>query len=425
MKTLTEFIHSSLTAYHACDNLKTALAENGFVQLHETADWNVSEGGKYYIVRGGSIIAFTVDSLDDFSYKIVTSHPDSPALKIKENAVKTGELYTTLNTETYGGGIWYTFLDRPLKIAGRVIVKNGSLLESKTVTSPFNVTIPSLAIHQNRDVNDNFSINKQVDLQPLCSLSGAGVTMENLLKSVAGEDVVAHDLFLVNADMPYTFGVNDEFLASPRIDNLTSAYASLQAFLAHEEKSGICVLACLNTEEIGSLSTQGADGDFLETTLRRIAYAFRFDDNEFYKALAASFLLSADNAHAVHPNHPETNDLTNKTVLGGGVVIKTHAGGAYITDAISSAIVKTVFDGANVPYQYFFNNSNLKSGSTLACAAVRHLGVQGADIGIAQLAMHSANECCALIDCEYIQKGMQAFWETTLRAVDGGVIVEK
>ena len=205
---------------------------------------------------------------------------------------------------------------------------------------------------------------------------------------------------------------------------MTSVYASLQALLSHQDKGGICVMACLNNEEIGSLSTQGADGDFLETTLRRIAYAFRFDDNEYYKALAASFLLSADNAHAVHPNHPEVNDPTNKVELGGGVVIKTHAGGAYITDAMSSAIVKTVFDGAGVPYQYFFNNSTLRSGSTLGCAAVRHLGIQGADIGIAQLAMHSANECCALADCTAIEKGMQAFFECTLRAVDGGVIVE-
>ena len=424
MKTLTEFLQDSLTAYHACDNVKAALMENGFLQLHEADDWNVSEGGKYYIVRGGSIIAFTIDSLDDFSYKIVASHTDSPALKIKENAVKTGESYTTLNTEPYGGSMWYTFFDRPLKIAGRVITKNGSVLESKTITSPFNVTIPSLAIHQNREVNEKFAVNKQVDLQPLCALSNAGVSMENLLQKIANESVVSHDLYLVNADMPYTFGVNDEFLASPRIDNLTSVYSSLQAFLSHEEKSGICVLACLNNEEIGSLSLQGADGNFLDSTLRRIAYAFRFDDNEFYKALAASFLLSADNAHAIHPNHPETSDPTNKAVLGGGIVIKSHASGAYITDALSSAIVKTVFEKADVPYQYFFNNSNARSGSTLGCAVMRHLGVQGADIGIAQLAMHSANECCAVEDCTIMEKGLRAFYESTLRAVDGGIVID-
>ena len=425
MIALTDFLKDSFTAYHVCKNIKTVLAENGFLQLHETDDWNLSENGKYYIVRDGSIIAFTIDSLDDFAYKIVASHSDSPALKVKETAVKTGELYTTLNTETYGGGIWYTFFDRPLKIAGRVVVKNDSILESKTVTSPFNVTIPSLAIHQNRDVNEKFAVNKQVDLQPLCSLSKEGVTMDSLLETIAGENVISHDLYLVNADMPYTFGVNDEFLASPRIDNLTSVYASLQAFLSHEEKSGICVMACLNNEEVGSLSFQGADGNLLEAALRRISYAFHFDDNEYYKALSSSFLLSADNAHAVHPAHSEVSDPTNRTALGGGVVIKSHAGGAYITDGMSSAIVKTILDNAEVPYQYFLNNSTLKSGSTLGCAVMRHLGIRGADIGIAQLAMHSASECCAIADCEYMQKGMQAFFESTLRTVNGGMIIER
>ncbi len=424
MISLTDFLKDSLTAYHVGENIKAVLAENGFLQLHETDDWNLSENGKYYIVRGGSIVAFTIDSLDDFAYKIVASHSDSPALKIKENAVKTGELYATLNTEPYGGGIWYTFFDRPLKIAGQVIIKNDSILESKTVTSPFNVTIPSLAIHQNRNVNEEFAVNKQIDLQPLCALSNAGVTMDDLLKKIAGENVISHDLYLVNADMPYTFGIDNEFLASPRIDNLTSVYSSLQAFLSHEEKSGICIMACINNEEVGNLSFQGAEGDLLEATLRRISYAFHFDDNEYYKALLSSFLLSVDNAHAVHPAHPEVSDPTNRTTLGNGVVIKSHAGGAYITDAMSSAVVKTILDNAGVPYQYFLNNSTLKSGSTLGCAVIRHLGIRGADIGIAQLAMHSASECCAIVDCEYMQKGMRAFFESTLRAVDGGMIIE-
>ena len=285
MKKLTEFLSESLTAYHACDNLRQALLENGFLQIYESDDWNLTENGKYFIVRGGSVIAFTVDSLDDFAYKIVAAHPDSPALKIKEHPLNTGAYYSTLNTETYGGGIWYSFFDRPLKIAGRVVTRNGALLESKTVTSPFNVTIPSLAIHQNRQVNDGFAVDKQVDLQPLVALSDAGLTMENLLQNISDGEIVAHDLYLVNAEKPYTFGLNDEFLASPRLDNLTSLYAILNAFLSHKQSSGICIMACLNHEEVGSLSSQGADGDFLETTLRRIAYAFRFDDNE--KACAA------------------------------------------------------------------------------------------------------------------------------------------
>jgi len=201
------------------------------------------------------------------------------------------------------------------------------------------VVIPSVAIHQNREANQGFSVNPQVDLQALVGLSSDVDNSENLLTCIAGENVVAYDLFLVNADMPYSFGLNDEFLASPRIDNLTSVFASLEALAFDEARVGICVAACLDNEEIGSGTAQGAEGDFLEKVLRRIAYSFRFDDNEYYKALGNSFVLSVDNAHAVHPNHPEKSDTTNKTVLGGGIVIKNHANKAYVTDALSADIM--------------------------------------------------------------------------------------
>lgn len=424
MNDLITFLKDSPTAYHACENAKKLLLENGFVPLSETDDWNVPEGGKYFVSRGASLIAFTVDSLDDFAYKIVASHTDSPALKLKGNAVNTSGIYATLNTETYGGGLWYTFFDRPLKIAGSIVKKEENLLLRENVESPFLVTIPSLAIHQNRSANDGFAVNAQVDLQPLLSLNGTAPTMQELLEKIAGTEVVSHDLYLVNADMPYSFGINEEFLSSPRIDNLVSVYTSLRALISHTERSGICVAACLDNEEVGSLSLQGADGDFLENVLRRIAYAFRFDDNEYYKALASSFLLSSDNAHAVHPNHPEKSDPTNKAVLGGGVVIKSHAGKAYITDAMGAAVVKTLFDSEGVPYQHFFNRSDVRSGSTLGAATLRHLSVTGADIGITQLAMHSACECCAKEDCANLEKGLRAYFSHTLRAVDGGFSLE-
>ena len=319
---LVEFLKKSPTAYHACENAVGLLLERGFTRLSETEDWNLAEGGKYFVVRNdSSLIAFTVGALDDFSYKLVTSHADSPMLKLKENPVQKSALYATLNVEPYGGGAWQSFLDRPLAVAGRVIKREGNVLKSETVTSPFLLTIPSLAIHQNRNVNEGFAINKQIDLQPLVGLSGEVESSEAFLEKVAGENVIGYDLYLVNADMPYSFGLNNEFLAAPRIDNLTSMYSSLEAILDEDdERRGICMIACLDCEEIGSSAMQGADGDFLENTMRRIAYALRFDDMEYYKALASSFLLSADNAHAVHPNHPEKADPTNQTVLGGGVV---------------------------------------------------------------------------------------------------------
>ena len=424
-ETLMNFLRTSPTAYQACENAAELLEAHGFTKLSETDDWSICEGGKYYVVRGGSsLVAFTVGSLDDFSYKIAAAHTDSPALKLKENPVKQSGVCATLNVEKYGGGILYSYFDRPLHIAGRVVRRTGSILRSENVVSPFLVTIPSLAIHQNRNVNDGFPISVQVDLSPLCALSGESFNADSILKKIVGENAVSYDLFLANADMPYTLGVDNEFLASPRIDNLTSVSASLQALLSSAESSGICVAACLDNEEVGSLSAQGADGDFLENVLRRIAYALRFDDNEYYKALASSFLLSIDNAHAIHPNHPEKSDSTNKTVLGGGIVIKHHAGKAYVTDAVSSAIAKTIFDNAGVAHQSFFNHSDAKSGATLGSAILRHASMPGADIGLAQLAMHSACECIAWKDYESLISGLSAYFATTLRFTENGICVE-
>ena len=245
-----------------------------------------------------------------------------------------------------------------------------------------------------------------------------------LLENIADDGVISHELFLVNADMPYSFGLNNEFLASPRIDNLTSVFASLNTLISEEERVGICVAACLDNEEIGNGTAQGAGGDFLENVLRRIAYAFRFDDNEYYKALGNSFLLSVDNAHAVHPNHPEKADTTNKTAMGGGIVIKNHANKAYVTDALSSAVVKTLFDNANVKYQLFFNRSDVRSGGTLGTQITRQFGILGVDIGLPQLAMHSSCECFKKSDYEEMEKGITAFYGAKLTRDENGIQID-
>ncbi len=412
MNNLREFLKSSYTAYHAVENVKELLLENGFLQLSEQEDWELCEDGKYFVVRNGaSIIAFTIGSLDHFAYKIAAAHVDSPALKLKEHPEKKAGAYVTLNVEGYGAGIWYSFFDRPLKIAGRVIKRESEQLRAHVVESDFLVSIPSLAIHQNRNVNDGFAVQKQVDLLPLYSLAGED---SRVVEKIAGNGIISYDLYAVNADMPYSFGVNNEFLASPRIDNLTSAYAAIEGLLSHGNSDGICVAAIFDNEEIGSGTSHGADGDFLENVLKRIAYAFHFDDGEYYKALADSFMLSMDNAHATHPNHPEKSDPTNEVKLGGGVVIKSHAGKAYITDAVSSAVVKTILENAGVPYQSYFNHSDAKSGGTLGALAIRHVSVRGADIGIAQLAMHSACESIAAIDYEYMQKCVAAYFSSSI-----------
>lgn len=420
-KMLRDFLNDSLTGYHAVENAKTLLTENGFTALSETEDWQLCENGKYFVERNGSLIAFTVGNLDEFSYKIAATHVDSPALKLKEKPLRRVDSYATLNVETYGGLLRYSFLDRPLRIAGRAVRNIDGRLVSETVQSPFLVTIPSLAIHMNRGVNDGATFNPQVDLQPLL---GLGEDCNEWLERTVGDNAISQELYLVNADAPYTFGVNDEFLASPRIDNLTGVYASLQALLAHADSQGVCVAAMLADEEIGSRTMQGANGSFLETTLKRVAYAFRFDDAEFFKILASSFLLSVDNAHALHPNHPEKSDPTNKTLLGGGVALKSHANKAYTTDAVSAAIVKTVFDRAGVKHQSFFNRSDMPSGSTLGIPAASQLGILAADIGIAQLAMHSACECFALADYEELTNGITAFYSSDIYADENGFIVK-
>ena len=418
---LTEFLNASYTAYQATENARQLLLENGFLPVSETEDWALEENGKYFVDRNGSsLVAFTVGALDDFSFKIVASHTDSPALKLKENAVSLTGAYAKLNAETYGGGIWYSFFDRPLKIAGRVVVNEGGILKSENVASEYFVTVPSLAVHMNRGVNEGFSVNAQTDLQPLFALSENGETPD-FLSGITEKEVVSYDLYLVNADMPYVFGRNGEFLASPRIDNLTSVCSSLEALTAHGESGGVCVAACLDNEEVGSQTLQGAGGDFLENVLRRIAYALKFDDNEYYKALAASFLISLDNAHAMHPNHPEKCDPTNKTTMGGGVVVKSHANKAYTTDALSSAVIKTIFKKAGVKYQTFFNRSDMRSGGTLGAISLSHAGILSADLGLAQLAMHSASECFAKADYEELLNGLTAYYSSNILFGENGV----
>ena len=422
---LTDYLARSLTPYHATQEAISILSNNGFVVLDETEDWDLQVGGKYVVVRGGSsFIAFTIGNLDRFCYKIVAAHTDSPCLKLKENPVKKDGAYATLNVETYGGFNWQTFLDRPLQIAGRVVKDVNGKLVQETVTSSFKVTIPTLAIHQNRDVNNGATLNPQVDLLPLYALDSEEIATERLLQKIGGDGVVSFDLSLVNADMPYTFGVNDEFIASPRIDNLTSVYAGIYSLLSRPQSQGVCVVACLDHEEVGSRSPQGADGEFVPTVLKRIAACLRFDESEYYKALASSFLVSADNAHAMHPNHPEKCDPTNKTLLGGGIAIKQHCSKMYITEGVSSAVLKKIFAKAGVKYQNFFNRSDMKSGSTLGWYLQRTLGTIGADIGIAQLAMHSACECFAKADFDALVGGLEGFFNSEIVYGKDGVTVE-
>ena len=350
MSALNEFLETSYTAYHAVKNAAEYLIANGFSLLSEGEDWNVEEGGKYFVTRGGSsLIAFSVGALDNgLAFRIAASHADSPALKLKDNAVFATGAYEKLNAECYGGGIWYSFFDRPLKIAGRIVESEKGVLRSRVVESDYFVTIPSVAVHQNRGVNEGFAVNAQTDLCPLYSLARQG---GDLVSSFSSAPVAAYDLYLVNAQSPYVFGRNGEFLASPRVDNLTSVFASVEALTSVRAASGVCVAAIFDNEEVGSSTRQGADSSFLRDVLDRILNAIPHSAQAQAQAFANSFVLSADNAHAVHPNFADKADPCNKVILGKGVVVKVNASQKYTTSGLTGAAFTAICEKAGVPVQ--------------------------------------------------------------------------
>lgn len=402
MNGLLQFLETSYTPYHAVNNAQKLLTDHGFTRLHESEKWEIKAGGKYFVVRGGSaLIAFTVG--EKHGYRIVASHTDSPCLKLKNNPVMLSDGYTRLNTEPYGGGIWYSFFDRPLRIAGRTVgkKKNGAL-ESRLYTGGYTLVVPSVAVHMNREVNSNFAPNPQTDLLPLYAVGEGALALP--------ENTVAYDLYLACAQTPFFCGANGELIGTPRADNLTSVYSSLRAIVS-AKPSAVNVCACFDSEEVGSRTLQGAGSDFLRTTLERIAESRKEGKEDFARALSSSFLLSLDNAHAVHPNRPEKCDPTNRPVLGGGIVIKSHADRAYTTDALTCAVVQSIFDKANVKYQHFYNRSDMRSGSTLGAISLAQVGVPSCDIGLAQLAMHSAVETFSKDDYAALEQGLLTFYE--------------
>lgn len=402
---LQTFLEHSLTAYQAVENAARFLESKGFSALSETQPYAVERGGKYYVIRDGSaLIAFSVGRTNTFRF--AASHTDSPAFKVKGDVVSTVENYVKFNVEKYGGGLFYTWLDRPLGIAGRVIVKKDGTLKSVPVVGEETFVIPSVAIHYNRSANDGIKLNPQTDCAPLAALDGAIASVKELFSDRADGTIVDWDLYVVCKEKPFISGAMGEFLSSPRIDNLTSVFSSLEA-LAACRPDAIATVYLADNEEVGSATKQGAGSTFLRETAERVYAAL--GGTELNAALAQSLFLSVDNAHALHPNHPELSDPTNKTLLGKGVVIKRHANQNYTTDAVSSAIVKELFDRAGVPHQDFYMRSDLPCGGTLGAISSSQLSVRSADIGLPQLAMHSAVETMCVLDYDAIKRGIEAF----------------
>ena len=417
---LLEFIEKSPSTYHAIDNVKKALDAIGFTELKEKECWNVEYGKGYYVIRNGSsIIALRMPQSSAKGFHVIASHSDSPTFKLKEKAqMHSEDKYVRLNTEKYGGMIVSTWLDRPLSVAGRVVVKNA---EGKAEVKLVNVDedlliIPNMAVHMNREINNGFVYNPQVDTLPLMALSnakdGKGIFEKKVAEyaGVAAEDILGQDLYLYVREAGRIVGANKEFILSPKLDDLQSAYASMVAFCNVAPKEYINVLAIYDNEEVGSSTMQGANSTLLEDVLQRTAEALKLTNSDYLRLVADSFMISSDNAHAVHPSHPEKADPTNRPYIGGGLVIKYHGSQKYTTDAISGAKMKLFCEQAEVPYQTFFNRSDLVGGSTLGNIATAHVSLSSVDVGMPQFAMHSAVETGGTADTTYARKAFEVFY---------------
>ena len=419
-KGLAEFLNKSYTAFHAVENIKEKLVSAGFSQLSEGERWNITKGGKYFVTRNDtSIIAFKVPQNDYKGFNIVASHSDSPCFKIKENGeiCQAGE-YVCLNTEKYGGMIMSTWLDRPLSVAGRIIVKTEKGLESRLVNVDKDLLIiPNLAIHMDRTVNDGKAYNAQTDMLPLFGdMSRKGQFMDVIADAagVAKADIVAKDLFLYVRQQAGFVGLEEEFICGPKLDDLQCAYTSMEGFMEAEVADSVAVLAVFDNEEVGSGTKQGALSTMMYDTFTRMNKSLGFDEEYYLCALTNSFMVSADNAHSLHPNNAAKADPTNRPVINKGVVIKHHANQQYTTDAVSCAIFTQLAESVGAKVQHFANRSDMAGGSTLGNLSNRQVSLNAVDIGLPQFAMHSCFETAGVKDTEDFAKICKKFYSSTI-----------
>lgn len=428
---LLTFIDSSKSMFHSVDTMKKYFDKAGYTFLPESTKWEIKKGGNYYTTRNNSsILAFQVgELLDDYHFQITASHSDSPTYKVKAVPELEGPFeFLRLNVEGYGGMIDSSWFDRPLSIAGRVLIRENG----KIVNKLFNIDkdilmIPNVAIHLNREVNNGYAYNKQVDLLPL--FSAGELKKGDFDKMVADElgvkveDVISKDLFLVNRQRQCIWGYKDEFVSTPKLDDLQCAFTSMKAFLDSKNEHSINVCVVFDNEEVGSNTKQGAMSTFMKDALMRVNSSLGFGVDEYHQAVAKSFLVSCDNAHALHPNHPELYDQTNRTYLNKGIVIKEAANQKYTTDAFSRAIFLEICKRVDVPVQFFANRSDKVGGSTLGNLSNIQVSLHALDIGIAQLAMHSSYETCGIKDTTYMIEALKEFYSTNIKidCADGAI----
>ena len=421
MNTVTafkSFLDKAHSQYHAIDLLKTQLEENGYICLHEGKAWELTKGGKYYLTRGGSaIVAFRIPEEKPQGFMMSASHCDRPTFKLKENGELTGA-YTRLSTEKYGGMLIAPWLDRPLSIAGRVLVEGEGKVKSRLVDIDKDLLlIPNVAIHMNRKANDGYTWNVAVDTLPLVGGKDAAGKIGQMLEAAAGGKILGHDLYLYVRQNAAVWGAEEEFLSGQALDDLQCAWCCTQGFLQAKGSKAVPVLCVFDSEEVGSSSVQGAASNLLEMSLERICAACGYDLPEM---LSNSFMVSADNAHALHPNHPELSDAKNAPVMNEGVVLKFNSNLRYTTDGVSAAVFRSVCQKADVPVQTYYNRADLPGGSTLGNISLAHVSVLSADIGLAQLAMHSCYETSGTKDIAYLVRAMESFYGASLEVCNDG-----
>lgn len=426
---LSAFLDKSPCNFLAISTIKSHLNANEYQELKLGDKWNIERQGKYYVTKNNSaIFAFVIGNSDlsDKGFNIITAHSDSPCFRIKPNPEMMAEGVIKLNTEVYGGPILYTWFDRPLSLAGRVIVRNHQN-PMKPITKIFRIdepllVIPHLAIHFNRNVNEGNPLSKQQDMLPVAAIVNEEMQKDGLLIRKLQEhlgiaeasDILDFDIMLYNTQKAQLVGFNHEFICSGRIDDLGMAYAAMAALLNSDNTDVTKVMAIFDNEETGSGTKQGAASPVLANILSRIMLSLGYEQEDFMRAVANSFMISADNAHAAHPNYPAKYDPTNRPMIGHGPVIKINANCKYMTDAHSSSVFIELCRKANVPYQYFVNHSDIAGGSTLGNILTSQIDIDGVDMGNAIWAMHSAMETASIADQDYTIKAFTEFFNTSL-----------
>jgi len=415
VRRMLDFIDASPTCFHVVDNLKKQLAAAGFTELSEAKEWSLTPGDYFVTRNDSSIISFRIPKKDFAGFNMIASHSDSPSFKIKENPeMEAVGAYIKLNVEKYGGMLCAQWFDRPLSVAGRVVISDKGRITTKLVNIDRDLLmLPALAIHMNREANDGYKYNAQSDMLPVFGDADSEAMFFDLVAQAAGVkpgDILGHDLFLYGRVKPTFWGSHEEFISGPRLDDQECVYTSFEGFLNSAAKENVAIHCVFDNEEVGSGTKQGADSTFLKDTLRRINAGLGRTEEQYYTAVANSFMISADNAHAVHPNHPDKADPVNRPVMNKGIVIKYNGNQKYTTDAVSAARFKLLCEKAGVPYQTFVNRSDMAGGSTLGNISTAQVSVSTVDIGLAQLAMHSPYESAGSKDPEYLAKVSEVFY---------------